>query len=342
MRILIPSIQAPFIRGGGQIHVENLQKALIRHGHEVEIVTIPFKFSPESYIEDLIDIWKNQDFNNFNGFHIDKVIVLQFPAYYVNHNDKTLWLMHQHRAVYELYDEKFATDSLKQLREKIVYTDTEEINKIKKRFANSENVSNRLKKYNGLDSIPVYHPPFGEENFYCDESYDYIFCPSRLEILKRQDLLIKAMQYTKSPVVAIIAGIGGQFETYKKLIEDLNVSEKVSLIGSFSDEEKYVLYARSLAVFFAPYDEDYGYITLEAMLSSKPIITCKDSGGPLEFVEDEQTGFIIEPNPEIIAQKLDWLYYNKNRASELGQRGLEVYKNKNISWDNVVHKLLED
>lgn len=342
MRILIPSVQVPFISGGAQLMTNGLKDALIKNGHEVDIVTIPFKFSPESYIEDLIEIWKKQDFNNFNGFHIDKVIVLQFPAYYVKHNNKTLWLMHQHRAVYELYDEKFASESLKQLKEKVIQNDTTELSKISKKYSMCQNVSNRLKKYNDLDSIPVYHPPFGEENFYCDESYDYIFCPSRLETLKRQDLLIKAMQYTKSPVVAIIAGIGGQFETYKKLIEDLNVSEKVSLFGSFTDEEKYVLYARSLAVFFAPYDEDYGYITLEAMLSSKPVITCTDSGGPLEFIEDEQTGFIIEPNPEIIAQKLDWLYYNKNRASELGQRGLEVYKNKDISWDNVVHKLLED
>ena len=342
MRILIPSIQTPFISGGAQLMTNGLKDALIKNGHEVDIVTIPFKFFPETYIEDLIEIWKKQDFNNFNGFHIDKVIVLQFPAYYVNHNNKILWLMHQHRAVYELYNEKFAIDSLKQLKEKVIQNDTTELSKISKRYSMCQNVSGRLKKYNDLDSIPVYHPPFGEENFYCEESYDYIFCPSRLETLKRQDLLIKAMQYTKSPIVAIIAGTGGQFETYKKLIDDLNVSDKVSLIGSFSDEEKYLLYARSLAVFFAPYDEDYGYITLEAMLSSKPVITCIDSGGPLEFVEDEITGFIIEPNPEIIAQKLDWLYYNKNIAYKLGQKGLEVYKNKNISWDNVVHKLLED
>ncbi len=342
MRILIPSIQTPFINGGAQLMTQGLKKALIKHGHEVEIVTIPFKFSPESYIEDLIDIWKEQDFSNFNGFHIDKVIILQFPAYYVKHNNKTLWLMHQHRVVYELYDQKIATDSFNQLRKKIIQNDTDELSKITNRYSMCQNVSNRLKKYNGLDSIPVYHPPFGEENFYCDESYDYIICPSRLETLKRQDLLIKAMQFTKSPIVAVIAGVGGQYETYKKLIEDLNVSDKITLLGSFSDEEKYVLYARSLAVFFAPFDEDYGYITLEAMLSSKPVITCKDSGGPLEFLEDEINGFIIEPNPELIARKLDWLYNNKNKASEMGKNGLESYKNKNISWDNVVQKLLED
>lgn len=63
---------------------------------------------------------------------------------------------------------------------------------------------------------------------------------------------------------------------------------------------------------------------------------------PLEFVEDNKTGFILEANPEVIARKLDWLYYNKNDAKALGNNGLLVYRDKNISWDNVVQKLLED
>ena len=40
----------------------------------------------------------------------------------------------------------------------------------------------------------------------------------------------------------------------------------------------------ALGVIFPPLDEDYGYVTLEAMLAAKPVITCTDSGGPLEFV----------------------------------------------------------
>ncbi len=342
MRILIPSIQVPFIRGGAELMTIGLRDALIKNGHDVEIVKIPFKFSPESYISDLIDIWKKQDFNNFNGYAIDRVLVLQFPAFYVQHHHKILWLMHQHRSVYELYDKKNASLSSSELREKIIETDTRELSKIQTRFSMCHNVSNRLKKYNDISAVPVYHPPANEKNFYCDDSYGFIFYPSRLEELKRQDLLIKAMQYTKSKAVAIIAGDGGQLENYKQMVTDLKVSDKISLIGRFSEEEKYTLYARSLAVFFAPFDEDYGYITLEAMLSSKPVITCTDSGGPLEFVVDNETGFIVEPDPKVVAQKIDWLYDNQQKAKELGENGLKSYHNKNISWDNVVQKLLEN
>lgn len=340
MRILIPSIQVPFISGGSILMTQGLKNALIKAGHEVEIVTIPFKFSPHSYIEELIEFWKKQDFNNFNGYEIDMVIVLQFPAFYVKHKNKVLWLMHQHRAVYELYNEKTATTEDNHLKELIIKNDTQELASFKNRFSMCQNVSNRLTKFNNIFSIPLYHPPFREDKFYCEESYDYIFCPSRLEELKRQDLLIKAMQFTTTNVVAIIAGTGGQKENYEKLIKSLKLENKVKLIGHISDEEKEAFYARSLGVFFAPYDEDYGYITLEAMLSSKPMITCVDSGGPLEFVLNDETGFILEANPKEIAKKLDWLYLNKDLAKEMGNKALKHYKSKNISWANVVNKIL--
>ena len=45
------------------------------------------------------------------------------------------------------------------------------------------------------------------------------------------------------------------------------------------------------------YDEDYGYITLEAFFAGKPVITHTDSGGPLEFVTHEHNGLVTEPNP---------------------------------------------
>lgn len=341
MRILIPSIQVPFIYGGAALMTEGLKNALIAAGHEVEIVTIPFKFSPESYVSDLIDIWKAQDFNSFNGYDIDMVIALQFPAYYVQHNNKVLWLMHQHRVAYDLYDEEASTPQIdKDLKDKIHKHDSLELSRINKRFSMCHNISKRLHKYNHISSTPIYHPPANEEKFYCEEHYGFIFYPSRLETLKRQDLLIEAMQYTQSKAVAIIAGDGGKRHDYQQRIEHLGLSHKVRLMGHISEEEKYTLYARSLAVFFAPYDEDYGYITLEAMLSAKPVLTCTDSGGPLEFVLNHETGFVLEPHPKEIAAKIDWLYNNQHKAKQLGENGLEHYHAQNISWSNVVQQLL--
>ncbi len=340
MKIIIPSVQVPFIRGGAELHIRGLRDALIKEGHEVEIVTLPFKFSPESYVEELIEIWKKQDFNHFNGHNIDRVIALQFPTYYVQHKHKTLWLMHQHRAVYELYAPAKASKETKHLRDIIHHNDSILLKKIDSRYSNSYNVAKRLKHYNHIDATPLYHPPANEERFYCELSEGFIFCPSRLESLKRQDLLIRAMQYTHSKAVAIIAGEGSRLNYYRKLIDELDLSHKVRIVGHISEEQKYVFYAKSLAVFFAPFDEDYGYITLEAMLSSKPVITCTDSGGPLEFVLEGETGFIVDPDPIQIAKEIDWLDSNQKKARIMGQNGRKHYLSKNITWKNVVETLL--
>lgn len=342
MRILIPSVQVPFIDGGATLMTNGLKDALLEHGHEAEIVTMPFKFSPNSYIQDSMQNWKNQDFNDFNGINIDRIISLQFPAYYTQHRHITLWLMHQHRSVYDLYDAKNSTSELKFLKQNIQTNDTNILSKIKKRFTISKTVAHRLKHYNKIEATPLYHPPHNAQMFYCDESYDYVFYPSRLTELKRQSLLIEAMSYTKTPIKAIIAGFGSHYSIYQAKIDKLNINHKVKLIGQITQDEKFSFYAHSLAVVFPPIDEDYGYITLEAMLSSKPVVTCKDSGGTLEFVVDNETGFVIDAEAKELAQKLDWIYLNKQKTKDMGKNALESYHAKNINWNTVVQKLLED
>ncbi len=257
------------------------------------------------------------------------------------HDNQRTWVMHQHRAVYELYEQQDKTPGLASLKQAITEFDNRALARAEKLFANSGRVAGRIKQYNGLQARPLYHPPAQEARFYCQEAYDYIFCPSRLERLKRQDLLIEAARHLQSPVKILIAGDGGQFDYYQSLIDKYDLNQKVRLTGRFQDDEKFALYARALAVFFAPFDEDYGYITLEAMLSGKPVITCTDSGGPLEFVEHERTGFILDPDPVHIAAHIDRLYNDKIRARQMGAEGRQVYADKKISWANVIEQLLE-
>ena len=67
------------------------------------------------------------------------------------------------------------------------------------------------------------------------------------------------------------------------------------------DQQKIDLLSAALAVLVPPLDEDYGYVTLEAMLSARAVITCTDSGGPLEFIEHGATGLVCEPDPAALA-----------------------------------------
>ncbi|MBY4676801.1 glycosyltransferase family 4 protein [Marinobacterium arenosum] len=340
MKVLVTANIVPFMPGGADYHINGVARELKRAGHEVELIRFPFRFSPEADIEQLMAYTETLDLNRLNGVEIDRVISLQFPAYGVQHDQHVVWIMHQHRAVYELYEKQAQTPPLQQLKHKVQDFDGRVLGRAKQLFANSQRVADRLQQYNGLSAKPLYHPPHMAEQFYCEEDLGYIFCPSRLERLKRQDLLIEAMQYCKTPVKAIIAGDGGQRAYYQGLVEQLGLEDRVKLIGKFTEAEKFAYYARALAVFFAPFDEDYGYITLEGMLSGKPVITCEDSGGPLEFVRDGENGFVLPPQPEAIAEKLDQLYADRKRSREMGQQARADYDRQQISWQNVVDSLL--
>jgi glycosyltransferase involved in cell wall biosynthesis len=76
------------------------------------------------------------------------------------------------------------------------------------------------------------------------------------------------------------------------------------------------------------------------MLSAKPVITCTDSGGPLEFVLDGETGYVTPPDPDSVADAIERLYQDKQRAKDMGAAGLSRYRSLGISWDHVVQKLL--
>lgn len=339
MKIIVTACQVPYEQGGAEQMIQNVVLALKKAGHQVELIRFPFKFMPAEYIQQQMDYLENLDFNEFTHHRPEKVISLQFPGYGVAHCDHTVWLIHQHRAVYELYDVSKADHSMQQLKAAIQGYDTKNLSRAKKIYTISKRVSQRLKQYNGLDSTALYQPPPDADHLYCAADYGYIFFPSRVEPLKRQQLLIESAQHTQSDVKFIIAGHGSDFEACQLKIQQLGLSHKVIMIGRFTDHEKPTLYARSLGVFFGPYDEDYGYITLEAQLSSKPVITCEDSGGPLEFIENEHNGFICPPEPIALAEKFDWLYNHRLQAAEMGEKGHQSYLKRNISWQTVVNTL---
>lgn len=340
MRILLSAVQVPFVHGGADYHTHGLCQALRDYGHDVELMRLPFRFGPEQDIQRLMEYVETLDMTAPNGIEIDRAISLQFPAWGLKHPNHTVWVMHQHRACYELYDVDAASPAQRQLRDAVQVFDDRHLPRATPLLANSQRVAERLYQYNGLTAAPLYHPPHAAERFRCAEEWGYVFYPSRQESLKRQDLLIEAARYLESPVRLIIAGDGGQYQRYQALVEEYGLSDRVRLVGQISESEKLAWYANAMAVFFGPFDEDYGYVTLEAMLSAKPVITCRDSGGPLEFVRHDETGWVVEPAPRSVAAAIDDAWAQRARTAEMGRAGLEAYYRADISWERVVATLL--
>jgi glycosyltransferase involved in cell wall biosynthesis len=185
-------------------------------------------------------------------------------------------------------------------------------------------------------NVDVIHPPSKLDNF-TNIGYDYLFTASRLDGPKRIDLIINAMKYVPHDIKLKIAGTGPEEQKLRKIAED---DKRVEFVGFVHENELIDLYGQAQAVLFTPYDEDYGLITLEAMLSNKPVITTTDSGGPLELVRNGQSGFVVDPDPQKIAEKINYCIEHPEEARKMGRNGYLAAQD--ITWEMFARRLLGD
>ena len=341
-KVAVLHAQVPFVQGGAENMVRELTKNLRLRGFDAETVSIPFKWYPLEEVLDNYLMWRMTDLTESNGETIDLVLSLKAPTTAIKHPNKVIWLMHQHRAAYDLRDNAIAGgfNTIPGGREaiaKITEMDNKTIAEAKEVFSISKTVTDRLQRFNHIKSTPLYHPPKLAGKYFSGEYGENIVSVGRLDKNKRVDLLIRALPYCDKHIKALIAGRGPELENLTKLARKLGVEDRVEFLGFVPDDDLLKLYADALAVCFPPIDEDYGYITLEAFLSQKPIITCPDSGGVLEFAEHEKNGFIVDAEGEKLGACFDTLYRNKALARDMGINGYE--RVKDINWDNVIDEL---
>ena len=347
MRVGIATVQVPFVRGGAEMLAESLQTAIRAAGHEAEIISMPFKWYPPARVPQHMLAARLMQVEESCGQRIDRLIGLKFPAYLMPHPSKRLWLLHQHRSAYDFWDQPFsdllhAPDGA-HVREVIRTADTALLPECEALYTISRNVSARLQRYNAITAEPLYHPPPQAERLCGIEWGDYILFPSRINESKRQHLAIEALALTRAPVRMVFLGASdapGYNEALRARCTALRLDSRVEWRGRVSDEEKLDLYGRSLAVMFPPLEEDYGYVTLEAMLCAKAVLTTHDSGGPLDFVLDDATGSVCAPTPEAIAASLDALWTDRGRTKALGQAARQRYADLRLSWSHVLDCLL--
>ncbi|MCJ7580663.1 MAG: glycosyltransferase family 4 protein [Candidatus Aminicenantes bacterium] len=342
--IAVCAAQVPFFSGGAETHVSGLMRELQKRGFDVDLINIPYKWYPHEQLMKSIQFWKMLDLSESDGKKIDMVIATKFPSYFVQHPNKVLWLIHQYRQMYDLFESPYSGFDKKSrkdmaLRDKLINMDNQVLGTYKRIYTNSGNTANRLKKFNNIESVPLYHPPKLAGLYYSANFDDYILSVGRLDPLKRVDLLIRALPFCDSRIRCKIAGHGPELENLRILSQELCVADRIEFLGFVSDKKLLDLYANCSAVFFAPKDEDYGYITLEAFLSKKPVLTSYDAGGPLEFVKDNSNGIIFGSlNAGEIGKKIDELVLNKDRCRNYGLNGYQ--KVKDINWDFVIQTLL--
>jgi glycosyltransferase involved in cell wall biosynthesis len=206
-------------------------------------------------------------------------------------------------------------------------------------FANSRNTAERAERFNGLRVEPLYHPPRLADRFRRGPFGRYVLSVGRLEAVKRVDLAIRAMTHVPPDISLAIVGVGTIKAELEALTASLDLTSRVRFLGEVGDAEIVDLYSGALGVIFAPYDEDYGYVTLEAFLSGKPVVTATDAGGPNEFVADGVNGRVVAPTPEAIGEAVRFLAADTARAAALGDAGYD--RARGVTWSGVVDTLVQ-
>lgn len=334
MDVIVCGAQVPFVHGGAELQQDNIVRAMREAGHRAELVHLPTAWEKDRLFDAPL-AWRMLPLD------ADLVVATNFPSYFARHDRKVVWLVHQHRGAYDAIDAEWndlgLDDSALEVQRQMTEWDTRALGEARKVFTISRVVSDRLARFNGLDGEALYHPPPLADRLHPGPMGDYVFTPTRLEANKRPDRIVDAVAGATSSVRARVAGRGSMAAAIADQAERGGAAHRLDLLGFVSDEQLVSEYAGALGVVYAPLDEDYGYVTLQAFLAGKPVITSSDSGGVLEWVEDGVTGFVTDGSPEQMADAIDRLAANREHAAAMGAEGRR--RAQQLSWSSVVERL---
>lgn len=341
--VCVVTSSPPFAEGGHLVMARELVRALREEGHDTGLVVTPqnrFGRQASAYLA----AWCTDVQLAHEEKKVDQVISLRFPGYAVRHPNHVLWLNHRMREYYDLWEQFSSHLSWKGrikegARRAIIHrVDAHLFSRMKRRFVISGTVQARLRRFGGIQSEVLYPPP-PKRNYRHDVYGDYLFGVSRLSPLKRFDLVLRALaEPVAASIKCVIAGEGAELARLKQLCSHLELDHRVRFVGRLTDEEMIDHLARCRAVIFPPFNEDYGFVTVEAFMCGKPVITCHDSGGPSEQVKDGESGYVTAPTPEAIAAAMRRVMDDRNLCARLGETGHEYART--LTWPGAIQKLL--
>lgn len=341
LRIAVCLPQVPFQRGGAEILAEQLVAALVDRGHEADLVTLPYRWSPSGALLQSAVMWSALDLTRLHP-PVDVVIGTKFPSYLISHPNKVVWLFHQYRQAYDFHGTAYAQfeddPSGVAMLDAVRRMDAAALGAASSLLTISGNTANRLREFNGIEAEVLFPPPQRTDLRWLGDD-GYILSVGRLDELKRIDLLIDALAQVPD-AQAIVVGRGDQRDALVARARRRRVSDRIDFRGWVDEPELADLYGRARAVYYAPRDEDYGMVTVEAHLAGKPVITTTDAGGPLEFVREGVGGLVVQPTATAIAGAIRALTTDAATARRLGEAAQPAAAR--LDWDGVIERLLRD
>lgn len=339
--VLVAAVRSPFLTGGAERHVERLTAELAARGVDAELVTMPLFDRTHADLVKSALAWRMGDFTRFAGREVDALITTRFPTFVARHPRKVAWVIHQHRPVYDQFataysDFETSGEDL-EIRRMIRRMDARGLSESRRVFANSKNVADRLARYSGIASEPLYHPPPLAGRYRDDGPGDYALWVGRLEAWKRPGLAIGALAGAPEARLKVV-GEGPEREALAQYSRSIGVAPRCEFVGRPSEADLLALFAGARVVIVTAADEDYGYVPLEAFLSGKAVLTVRDAGGPLEWVRDGRTGIVTEPDERALGAALRTLWPRTAELAAMARAGRSAVEK--VSWDDVIGRLL--
>ncbi len=344
MNIAIVTSSPPNVEGGHMVIARELVDALRQAGHDPHLVVTPdygFGRQAAAYAA----TWRT-DVSRVNGRAIDCVISLRYPSYAVRHPHHVCWLNHTMREYYDLWPRFSPTLSpLNRIKEgtrrRLIHAADQYLltRNVTRLFVQSRTIQARLSMWPSLRSEVLY-PPAPKRDYRSDQYGPAFLFVSRLNRLKRADLLIRALATAEGAgIPVVLAGEGEERPALERLASELGVASRVTFAGRLTDAKLIAQLAVCRAVVFPPFQEDYGFVTVEAFASRRAVITCRDSGGPAELVQDGVNGFVCDPSPESMARALRALAADDMLAERLG--GAACAAGARLNWPDTIRMLVQ-
>jgi glycosyltransferase involved in cell wall biosynthesis len=341
VKVLVLSNRVPFIWGGAEELSFNLVRRLQEAGHQAEEMRIPFSWNPaERLIEEMVIA------RSLRLANVDRVIALKFPASLIPHDNQVVWLLHQFRQAYDLFD---ADNRISSAVRRVKDTRPPFARPTNRRFvrhalfmryrtlpSGSSGTTASMLLFSLSRSTIRNCSPGGDDGAYSGRWADR----------RRQAPGVADQALAHAPGVRLVvagppedAAVPGAL---RALAQRCGVADRVTFDLRFLPrEELAALVNACTASAYIPFDEDsVGYVTMEAFQAGKPVITSTDSGGVLEIVQDGDTGLVTAPRPETLGQAMARMIADRSRAARLGAAGRSLLAARNITWPKTLERLL--
>jgi len=163
---------------------------------------------------------------------------------------------------------------------------------------NSQLSKKRAEENNLIKSkiIDVIHPPVNLSKFENKRSGNYFVYYTRINIPKRQDVLLKAWKIfsEKHPQIKLkIIGTLDNKDYFKRILRLAKKTKNVEIRINVDTPELKKIVSKAFALIFLGYSEDFGITPLEMISSGKPLIAV-DEGGYVDLIKNHPEFYKIK------------------------------------------------